>query len=171
MNVLRSVTQQRTFNFEAPQIYYDKELGEVKMKPKAAVKPKKIINNTEELEAEKQALLRELGIDDAKLNEEDIDDQVLAAKLKIVNDNLMNNYQLDPSQFYVFSRDFMRVDIGLIIQRAPIFMHIGQKDVDHLKLKTQVMNDYWCNQKQFTQEFADVAKLNEDVFADNPYSS
>ena len=58
-----------------------------------------------------------------------------------------------------------------MIQRAPIFMRMGQKDVDYLKLKTQVINDYWCNKKQYIQEFADVAKLNEDIFAENPYSS
>ena len=37
----------------------------------------------------------------------------------------MNDYDIDPSKFYVFSRDFMRVDVGLMITRSPIFMHMS----------------------------------------------
>ena len=33
------------------------------------------------------------------------------------------------------------------------------------------MQEYWCNQKQFTDELEDVAKLNDDILNDNPYAS
>jgi hypothetical protein len=50
MNILRTITKERKFNFDPPQMYYDKEIGEVRIKPRAAVKEKKIINNMDELE-------------------------------------------------------------------------------------------------------------------------
>ena len=33
------------------------------------------------------------------------------------------------------------------------------------------MNEYYCNQKQFSDEYEEVSKLNEDILGDNPYSS
>jgi hypothetical protein len=33
------------------------------------------------------------------------------------------------------------------------------------------MNEYYCNQKQFSEEFEEASKLKEDIFGDNPYSS
>jgi CRISPR/Cas system-associated protein Cas10 (large subunit of type III CRISPR-Cas system) len=33
------------------------------------------------------------------------------------------------------------------------------------------MNEYWCNLKQFTDEYEEAAKLNDDVLHDNPYLS
>jgi hypothetical protein len=32
-----------------------------------------------------------------------------------MEENFVDKNDLDPSQFYVFSRDFMRVDVGLLI--------------------------------------------------------
>ena len=33
------------------------------------------------------------------------------------------------------------------------------------------MNEYYCNTRQFTEQFEEISKLNEDVLGDNPYSS
>lgn len=33
------------------------------------------------------------------------------------------------------------------------------------------MNEYYCNMRQFSDEFEEISKLNEDVLGDNPYSS
>jgi hypothetical protein len=84
---------------------------------------------------------------------------------------MMNEFDLDPTAFNVFSRDFMRVDVGLMIQRPPIFLTMRDRDVKFLKYKNDVMNEYYCNAKQFSDEFEEVSKLNEDILADNPYSS
>jgi len=46
-----------------------------------------------------------------------------------------------------------------------------ERDVSFLKFKSDVMNQYYCNAKQFQDEFEEIAKLNEDVLGDNPYSS
>jgi hypothetical protein len=36
----------------------------------------------------------------------------------------------------------MRVDIGLMIQRPPIFMLMREKDIEYLKFKNDLMNEY-----------------------------
>ena len=41
---------------------------------------------------------------------------------------MTKDFELDPSAFHVFSRDFMRVDVGLMVQRAPILMHMRDRD-------------------------------------------
>jgi hypothetical protein len=65
----------------------------------------------------------------------------------------------------------MRIDVGMIIQRPPIFVHMRHRDVDFLKLRSQTMNEYHCNMKKHIEEYGEVAKMNEDLFADNSYSS
>ena len=86
-------------------------------------------------------------------------------------DKLMDDYTAEGGQFYVFSRDFMRVDVGLIIQRPPIFLKTTEKDMAFLKLKTDVMDEYWWNQKQYSDEYREVSKLNADILAESPYTS
>ncbi len=58
---------------------------------------------------------------------------------------MINDYDVDPTAFHVFSRDFMRVDVGLLIQRPPIFMTMRERDVAFLKYKSDIMNEYYCN--------------------------
>jgi hypothetical protein len=45
------------------------------------------------------------------------------------------------------------------------------QDVDFLKDRQNLMEEYYCNTKQFIDEFNEVAKLNEDALAQNPYVS
>ena len=45
------------------------------------------------------------------------------------------------------------------------------RDMNFLKYKNGVMNEFYSNTKQFSDEFEEVAKLNEDILGDNPYSS
>jgi len=50
-------------------------------------------------------------------------------------------------------------------------MHMRQRDVEFLKLRQNIMNEYFMDMKKFTDEFEEVSKLNEDLLADNPYIS
>jgi len=84
---------------------------------------------------------------------------------------MMAEFDIDPTGFNVFSRDQMRVDVGLLIQRPPIFVAMRDRDVHFLKYKNDIMNEYYCNQRQFADEFEEVSKLNEDVLGDSPYNS
>lgn len=117
--------------------------------------------------------MKEIGLDEnaeqtsgGSENEEDF-----MAKMKVFQARMRDDYDLDPTKFYTFSSDAMRVDVGLMIQRPAIFMKMTQRDADFLKLRTNIMNEYWCNQRQYVDEYEEVAKLNEDVLHDNPYAS
>lgn len=84
---------------------------------------------------------------------------------------MKDEFEIDPSEFYVFSRDLLRVDVGLIITRPPIFLTMRKRDVEFLKYKNDIMNEYHLDQRQYVAEIEEVAKLNEDPLADNPYRS
>jgi hypothetical protein len=65
----------------------------------------------------------------------------------------------------------MRVDVGLLIQRAPIFLHFRKRDAEYLKFKNDLMNEYYCNQKPFIEEFEEMSKLNDNIVGETPYTS
>lgn len=81
------------------------------------------------------------------------------------------NYNVDPRAIPVFSRDNFRVDVGLMIQRPPIFMQMKDRDFQFMKARSEIMNEYYCNMKQFIAEHEEVATLNENILADNSYAS
>ena len=83
----------------------------------------KKIRSVDELEKEKKALFAEVGLDEEgrPKNEKEQNEKV-AEKIKKVQDRMISDFDLDPTAFNVFSRDFMRVDVGLMIQRPPIFV-------------------------------------------------
>lgn len=59
----------------------------------------------------------------------------------------MEDVQFDDSQFYVFSKDMMRVDIGLMIQRPPIFMRMRDNDMQFLKDRSQIFEEWHTDTK------------------------
>ena len=66
---------------------------------------------------------------------------------------------------YAFTKDFMRVDVGLMIMRPPIFMHVREEGMHFLRDRQKLMEEYFCDTKQFTNDFREVVKLNEDCLA------
>lgn len=62
LNLLRIFTDLKEFNYEAPQMYYDKQSGEIKIEEKKGEKKRKYIKNMDELEKEKKALFAEVGL-------------------------------------------------------------------------------------------------------------
>ena len=172
LQILRMFSDLKDFDYEPPQMQYDKKTGEVKIIEKKQGANKKVIGNVDDLEKEKKALFAELGLDEEgkpKNPKEPV--EKVAEKIKAAQDRMIRDFDVDPTAFHVFSRDFMRVDVGLLIQRPPIFMAMRERDVKFLKFKNDIMNEYYCNQKQFSDEFEEVSKLNEDLLGDNPYSS
>ena len=95
----------------------------------------------------------------------------MAEKIAKGHKILVNEYEVDPSRFNVFSRDMFRIDIGLVIQRAPIFMYMRDKDIEFIKMRSKIMNEYYTNLKERIQEFDEVSIMNEDPLAQNPYAS
>lgn len=84
---------------------------------------------------------------------------------------MIEKFDIDPTKRYAFSRDFMRVDLGLIIQRPAIFMHMNKKDAEFLKDRCHHMNEYYMDLKKYVDQFNEVATLNESVLSDNSYAS
>jgi hypothetical protein len=178
MQVLRMFSDLKDFDYEAPTMSYDKKTGEIKVEQgKGELQAgkgskKKVIGSMDDLERERKALFEEMGLDDEgkpKNSKEPV--EKVADRIKTVQDRMLHEFDLDPTAFHVFSRDFMRVDVGLLIQRPPIFLKMSERDISFLKYKNDIMNEYYCNAKQFSAEFEEVSKLNEDVLADNPYNS
>lgn len=163
LNMLRMHTEQREFNYQQPEMIYDKKTGDVKIIEKSANEKKNIIRSMDDLDRERQALTAEIEGRAPEVSEADAQAAAVSRFLKETD--------VDPSTFPVMSRDGLRVDVGLIVQRPPIFAHVTKRDMDFMKARSQIMNEFHCNHKEFTKEFTEVSKLNEDLLADNPYTS
>ena len=84
---------------------------------------------------------------------------------------MKTEYDIDPATLPAFTIDFMRVEIGLLISRPPIFMTFKERDYEFLKLRTKIMNEYYIDFQQYNNEFEEIAKLNEEVLSNNSYKS
>lgn len=79
-------TDLKEFNYQPPNMYYDKASNEVKMKERTVEKKKKLIRNIDDLEKEKKALYAEIGLDEDGFGKEDDTAEELAEKLKKMKD-------------------------------------------------------------------------------------
>ena len=55
--------------------------------------------------------------------------------------------------------------------RPPIFLHMRDPDIELLKLRSKVMNEYYCDFRKYIHEYSEVSKLNESIYAENSYAS
>ena len=87
-----------------------------------------------------------MGVEDGDLTKHDIMENLedTADKIYKVNNIVDDDFDFDPSNFNVFSRDGFRVDVGLMIMRVPIFLHMRDLDIEFMKLRSEVMNEYYC---------------------------
>ena len=125
------------------------------------------------MEREKAALYEELGIQKEELEQEaiKIDPEVLGDKLYAAEKKIDEDWDFKPEKLNIFSRDGFRVDIGLMIMRPPIFLHMRDPDIELMKLRSEVMNEYFCDFKKYIKEYGEVSQLNESIFAENTYAS
>ncbi len=169
--LLNVLVDYNKFDYEKPEMAYDKDTGDITLVDKAVKKKKRIVKNLDDLTKEKQALYSELGLDSEGKPMDGETEEGLAEKLLKIKQTMLEDLEIDPTQFYIFSRDFLRIDIGLVIQRPPIFMHMSERDAEFLKLRNNYMNEYFFDQRQYTEQWDEVSKLNEDILSDNVYSS
>ena len=101
---------------------YDKKTGDVTIHDPTEQKKKKIIKNVDEVEAARQALFAELGLNQDGFPIEEVKNKEKLADKLVDVANREQNIEMDPSVFYACTNDLMRVDCGLIIQRPPIFL-------------------------------------------------
>lgn len=144
---------------------YDRATGDVTILEKSRGPRRAVIKNTDDLKREKEALKAELGIDDEAIAAGNVDKETAAEQLAKYSKILNEEYDVDPSKFYVFSRDFFRIDVGLMIARPPIFMHMREIDNEWNKMRSRVMNEYHSNQKSLVSEFDELSKMNESMYA------
>ena len=128
---------------------YNKDTGDVTIHDASSQKKsKKIISSVDEVFKQKQKLFKEVGLDENGMPKDaSISEDKLAEKLKRMRTEFINEYEYDPNLFYQFSRDFLRVDVGLIIQRPPIFVRMREKDIDFLKTRQKHMEEFFCDTK------------------------
>ena len=103
--------------------------------------------------------------------EGNVKQQELIRRAERIRESFKADYDFDPAQFYCFSKDMLRIDVGLIIQRAPIFMRFREREMNFMHNREKLMEEYYCDTKQFINEIKDVSKLNENVMAKVPYHS
>lgn len=174
LNMLKMWTIDSEFNYQQPEMEYDRKTGDVTIL-EAKKKKKKIIRNTDDLQKEQAAVYKEVGLESENLTDLDASTEEkqkeIAAKLAEVVKKFQSDYDVDPTGIRVFTRDNMRADVGLIVSRPPIFLHMRERDIEFLKARSSIMSEYHCDTKQYIEEFEEVAKLNEHVLAGNPYAS
>jgi hypothetical protein len=63
--ILDMYTEHREFNYEPPQMTYDRATGEINiLERKVEKKTSKIVNNMDEMEEERKRILKEVGLDE-----------------------------------------------------------------------------------------------------------
>ena len=175
LNMMKMHSQDSEFKYEPPEMIYDKKTGDVKILPKKIKKKGTIIQSNNDLERERAALYEELGVPQGDLENEDYSTPEnmaeVAKKVYAAQKTIEDDFDFDPASFNVFSRDFFRVDCGLMIMRVPIFLHMRDPDIEMLKLRSKLMNEYWCDFRKYIPEFNEVSQLNESYLNENPYAS
>lgn len=141
---------------------YDRKTGDVQIIDKEANKPKKtIIRSNDDQDRERAALYKELDSIE--------DPEAKAERHAELFEKFEEHFDFEMSKFPVRSRDNLRIDIGLMIQRPPIFLHMSERDIEFMKMRSQIMHEYSHDQKQYIDEITEVSKLNEDLLTDNSY--
>jgi hypothetical protein len=106
INVLRMFTDHKMFNYERPDMTYDKKTGDVTIiDPRDKVKKKKIIHNMDEVISMKQKLYDELGLDQDGLpkgtkDPSNVNVHDLSKKLESLRKDMYEEYEVDPNMFY-----------------------------------------------------------------------
>lgn len=96
----------------------------------------------------RRKLEQEQGLDEDGLPGEDYDlnrikDRLVDEKLKSLEERL----DIDPTIFYAFTTDLMRIDVGLMIQRPPIFMRMREQDINFVKDRQNLMVNYHLDER------------------------
>ena len=78
------------------------------------------------------------------MSAENLGDAIYNAEKKIDAE-----WDFNATRINAFSRDGFKIDVGLIITRPPIFMHMRDPDIELLKLRSKVMNEYYCDFKKY----------------------
>ena len=152
---------------------YDKNTGDVTIhKTASEQKKRKIIRSFDDAEKMRRDLYKELDLEDDGLPKENADFDALKEKIKDAKlRSMKESLDIDPTVFYAHTFDHMRIDVGLMIQRPPIFLRWREQEKNFMVDRQKFMNEHYLDQRQYINDWLEVSKLNEDILANNPYTS
>lgn len=64
---------------------------------------------------------------------------------------------------YATTLDNHRVDVGLIFNRPPIFIHVPEKEIEFMKYRRNTMNKYYLDMTKYIQEFEVFDDVKRDI--------
>ena len=94
LNLLKMYTVEKDFNYQQPEMIYDKKTGDVKIIEKSKEK-KKIIQSYDDLQNEKDLVTKEVN----KLIEKQGEKNDMAEKIATISTKFSNDFEIDPSKF------------------------------------------------------------------------
>lgn len=128
--------------------------------------PKKVlIKNFDDLERERRKLHEELKLTEKDVAKSTVDQ--LAEGYQKLYEKTEDGFQIDTSQFFAVTDDNMRIDCGIIVYRHSMFAYFPEKEFDWVKFRTNLMNEYDLNQKQYLDKIRDEAASLESALTKN----
>jgi len=81
----------------------------------------------------------------------------------------LEDSNVDYSKFNVLTKDYMRVDCGLLVCRKPIFLGMNERDRKYQVYDEKIQELYGNDPRKFMDEADDLNQMNEDVLKSNEY--
>lgn len=168
-SMMKMLDEERFFQYEKKEAKYDPKTGRIDIINIDMQRPKTIIKNFDDMQKEKQKLHEEL-----KLTSEDVEKQTpeeLAEGYTKLLERTGEGYEIDKSDFYANSTDYMRIDCGIIVMRPPIFMYYSKTDREFHLFRNKLMNEYYLDLRKYYEDFATEASVFDSIYLSNSYVS
>lgn len=158
--------EHRQFDYENKIAVYNKETGDVFLKEEEKRVKKKV--DFQGFQDEIKYMKEQLEVDDASIAEQTIEEA--AVKIKEYQqflDEISLDYSINPRDFYVSTKDFKRVDVGMIIRRPAIFMNQSKIDREFQVYRQKFMQEHWFDEAQYNDDFDELTKVSGDILKGN----
>lgn len=167
--MMKMLDEERFFQYEKKEAKYDPKTGRIDIINIDMQRPKTIIKNFDDFQQEKKKLHEEF-----KLTSEDVEKQStdeLAVGYAKLLERTGEGYEIDKSDFYANSVDYMRIDCGIMIMRPPIFMFYSKMDRDFHLYRNKIMNEYYLDMRKYYEDFVNEASVLDSIYLNNSYVS
>ena len=168
-SMMKKLNEERFFQYEKKEAKYDPKTGRIEIINIDMQKPKTIIKNFDDLQKEKAKLHQEF-----KLTTEDVEKsstEELAQGYAKLLERTNEGYEVDKSDFYANTWDYMRIDWGIIVMRPPIFMYFPKIDRDFQLYREKIMNEYFLDMRKYYEDFVNEASVLDSIYLNNSYMS
>lgn len=158
---------QRKFDNLEREVVLDPKTGEMNFIEDVAEKQRNVDPEMLHWELEKFKATYKLTEEDIKRNSI----QDTAINMEEYRAKIMNEFDIDPTKFFIFGWDFTRIDCGMILARPAIFNPMVEPDRKFMKTRFQLMKEYYCDEAQYNKEMEEVSRSCGNPLRDNPYHS